>query len=212
MSKSYKKRLYAHRKRLYKKLIIVSAFPLILIAFVAVVFLLGDTPHEWKSEQIVLNSIEKTTVYNGNTGSKTVAGVNDSNGNFYVLSQMKFDEAKTRLKIGQEYEVVYSVEFGRNHIKGIYNGGLEFVSTQDSIDIYKNNKSATIIFCSVCFALTIGLCIITIKFFCKDETKNIKHLKKKIKESSNMPSPAGKGDHLVVDEESIRKHSYDLQI
>ena len=180
MSKNYKERLRAHRKRILKMILSVSALPLFLVILLITVFILGEAPEEWKIDNVLLSEIGNTTVYNGNTGSKTVAQITVSDGRRFVLSQMKPNEAQTALKIGEKYTIVYSSEFTRLYVKGLHQGSTEIVSKADSIGIYKSNRTSTIVFCSVCLFISIALSAISIKFYCKEETKQIRKLKQKL--------------------------------
>ncbi|MBQ8146351.1 MAG: hypothetical protein IJ039_06160 [Clostridia bacterium] len=183
MSKSYKERLKLHRKSLFKKLLSVSCLPLFIIVLATTFFLLRESPEHWKSDTIVINDISSTTIASGGrgSGSRIVAQIADDNGQYFVLSQMKPKEALSALKAGDEYTVVYASEFARLHIKGISQGGVEIVSTNDSAQSYEKNKTATIVLCSVCILILLILFAVTIKFFCKEETKQICHLKQKLK-------------------------------
>ena len=132
MAKNYKKRLKAHKLRLFKKLFSVSLFPLILILFVITIQLLRPAPDKWETESIVLDSIGSTSVM-GHKSSKTVAKIVDVDGQSYVLSQMKPDEASSVLTTGDKYDVVYSSEFGRLRIKGLYKNGAEIINFNSAL-------------------------------------------------------------------------------
>ena len=203
MNKDYKKRLTAHRKKLIKKLIPVSVLPLIIIILLTTVFLLRDTPNEWKNATITISSIENTTVYSGNTGSKTVAEIIDSTGKRFVLSQMKPDEARELLKLGKEYKISYSKDLFRLHIESICDNDNVIVNRESSVQIYSSNRTATISVCAAFFIAMLVAFAVVIQLYCKEEIKNIKHIKHKLKTLSPSPSPAGKGDQAcLVDEES----------
>ncbi len=204
MSKSYKKRLKAHRLRLFKKLLCVSLFPLILMLFVIIIQLGRPSPEKWKTESIVLESIGSTSVM-GHKTARTVAQITSSDGRSFVVSQMKPEEASNTLDVGGEYEIVYSSEFGRLRIKGLYRNGAEIISTFDSANGYKTQVTTVIILCSIVFVIMLIALTFVLLFDCKDEIKNIKHLNEKIKNNSPQPSPAEKVSTELTDEESSTK-------
>ena len=193
MSQNYRKRLKAHRLRLFKKLFFASLFPLILVIFLVIIQLSRPSPDEWNADTIILNSIDATTVYRHH-GSSRVAQITSNDGRSFVLSQMKPEDASSALNVGSEYEIVYSSEFGRLRIKGISQNETEIISRSDSASGYKSNLVTIIIFCSAVLLIMLVVFALTVKFRCKDELKNIKHLKEKIKNNSPQPSPAEKGD------------------
>ena len=204
MSKNYKKRLKAHKFRLFKKIFSVSVLPLILILFVVIIQLGRPSPEKWKTESIVLESIGSTSVM-GHKTARTVAQITSSDGRSFVVSQMKPEEASNALIIGGEYEIAYSSEFGRLRIKGISQNETEIISRSDSASGYKSNLVTIIIFCSAVLLIMLVVFALTLKFRCKDELKNIKRLKEKIKNNSPQPSPAEKVSTELTDEESSTK-------
>ena len=179
MAKNYKKRLKAHKLRLFKKLFSVSLFPLILILFIITIQLLRPAPDKWETESIVLDSIGSTSVM-GHKSSKTVAKIVNVDGQSYVLSQMKPDEASSVLTTGDKYDIVYSSEFGRLRIKGLYKNGAEIISTNDSVSGYKSLNITATILCSAIFVIMLVALAFTVAFECKDEIKYIKRLRKKL--------------------------------
>ena len=204
MNKNYKQRLKAHRLRLFKKLFFVSLFPLILIIFVVIIQLSRPSPDKWKVDTILLNSIDTTTVYRHH-GSSSVANITSNDGRSFVVSQMKTEEASKVLNTGEKYEIVYSSEFGRLRIKGISQDETEIISRSDSVSVYKNQVTTVVVFCSAVFVIMLAVLAFTTLFYCKDEIKNIKHLKEKIKNNSPQPSPAEKVSTELTDEESSTK-------
>ena len=204
MSKSYKKRLKAHKLRLFKKIFSVSVLPLILILFVVIIQLGRPSPEKWKTESIVLESIGSTSVM-GHKTARTVAQITSSDGRSFVVSQMKPEDASSALNAGSEYEIVYSSEFGRLRIKGLYENGNEIISRSDSASGYKTQVTTVIILCSIVFVIMLVAIAFTLLFYCKDEIKSIKRLKEKIKNNSPQPSPAEKVSTELTDEESSTK-------
>ena len=192
MSKNYKKRLKAHKFRFFKKIFSVSVLPLILILFVVIIQLGRPSPDNWKTENIILESTGSTSVM-GHKTARTVAQITSSDGRSFVVSQMKPEEASNTLDVGGEYEIVYSSEFGRLRIKGLYRNGAEIISTFDSANGYKTQVTTVIILCSIVFVIMLVAIAFTLLFYCKDEIKSIKRLKEKIKNNSPQPSPAEKG-------------------
>ena len=183
MSKDYKERLQLHRKGLLKKLFFVSFIPLFIIALAITFFFLRESPDHWKSDTIVIKDIGSTTVASGGrgSGSRIVAQIVDDNGQYFVLSQMKPNEASDVLEIGNQYDIVYSSDFARLHIKGLSQGNVNIISTADSVQSYEKHATGTMTLCAICLLASLVLIIITIKFACKEEIKQIKHLKKKLK-------------------------------
>ncbi len=204
MSKNYKKRLKAHKFRLFKKIFSVSVLPLILMLFVVIIQLLRPSPDNWKTENIILESTGSTSVM-GHKTARTVAQITSSDGRSFVVSQMKPEEASNTLDVGGEYEIVYSSEFGRLRIKGLYRNGAEIISTFDSANGYKTQVTTVIILCSIVFVIMLVAIAFTLLFYCKDEIKSIKRLKAKIKNNSPQPSPAEKVSTELTDEESSTK-------
>ena len=204
VSQNYRKRLKAHRLRLFKKLFFASLFPLILVIFLVIIQLSRPSPDEWNADTIILNSIDATTVYRHH-GSSRVAQITSNDGRSFVLSQMKPEEASNALIIGGEYEIAYSSEFGRLRIKGISQNGTEIISRSDSASGYKSNLVTIIIFCSAVLLIMLVVFALTVKLRCKDELKNIKRLKPKIKSNSPQPSLAEKVSTELTDEESSTK-------
>ena len=204
VSQNYRKRLKAHRLRLFKKLFFASLFPLILVIFLVIIQLSRPSPDEWNADTIILNSIDATTVYRHH-GSSRVAQITSNDGRSFVLSQMKPEDASSALNVGSEYEIVYSSEFGRLRIKGLYRNGAEIISTFDSANGYKTQVTTVIILCSIVFVIMLVAIAFTLLFYCKDEIKSIKRLKEKIKNNSPQPSPAEKVSTELTDEESSTK-------
>ena len=204
MSKNYKKRLKAHKFRLFKKIFSVSVLPLILILFVVIIQLGRPSPDNWKTENIILESTGSTSVM-GHKTARTVAKITGNDGRSFVVSQMKSEETSNTLDLGGEYQIVYTSEFGRLRIKGLYRNGAEIISTFDSANGYKTQVTTVIILCSIVFVIMLVAIAFTLLFYCKDEIKSIKRLKAKIKNNSPQPSPAEKVSTELTDEESSTK-------
>lgn len=204
MSKNYKKRLKAHRLRLFKKLFFASLFPLILMLFVITIQLLRPSPDKWETDNILLKSIGSTSVMS-HKSTKTVANITSNDGRSFVLSQMKPEEASKSLTVGDTYEIVYSSEFGRLRVKGLSQNETEIISKSDSASGYKTQVTTVVVFCFAVFIIMLVILAFTLKFDCKDEIKNIKHLKAKIEGTSCLPSPAGKVSTELTDEERSTK-------
>ena len=202
--KNYRKRLKEHKLRLFKKLFVASLFPLILILFVIIIQLSRPSPDKWETDNILLESISSTSVMT-HKSTKTVAYIKSNDGRSFVLSQMKPEEASKSLTVGDTYEVVYSSEFGRLRVKGLSQNGNEIISRSDSASGYKTQVTTVIICCSIVFVIMLIVLTFVLLFDCKDEIKNIKRLKAKIKSFSPQPSPAEKVAAEQTDEESITK-------
>ena len=189
MSKSYKKRLHFHRMGILKKLIPVSILPLLIVVLLVTVQILSQAPGKWSVDTIVLSTVDATTVYEAHSGSDTVALITDAKGRSFVVSQMKPTEASRVLKAGTSYTATYASEFGRLHIRGLCKeNGDTIIDINKSIKVYESNRTASTVICLLCLGIMVVLFIIVFIFFCKEERKQIKHLKKKIKQLS-LSSP-----------------------
>ena len=180
MSKNYKKRLGHHRKRIAKKLFLALIVPLVILLMSIATMILAEKPENWHSVNITVSDFSYESVWTYRHSSQKHGVLVTANGTRYS-TPFGVEKTKELFKIGEEYELIYAKSYGINDkaIQGAKKGNEEIISLDSSISQYETNKSILLVITIVCIIFSAIATPLCLRFFCKEELKCIKQIKKK---------------------------------
>lgn len=181
MSKSYEKRLSHHRKRIAKKLFMGLIVPIGVLLLTVITLIFTEEPDNWHTVNITVKEFSRASEWNYKHSAKTYGVLVSEDGARYT-TKLNVKSTEELFKIGEEYEIVYSKSYKINDktVQAAKLGDEEIISLDSSIKQFKTNRTILFVIFLGCIVISATLTPIILRFFCKEELKCIRQIKRKL--------------------------------